>query len=202
MHGAGLMDDAECIARYLEGDVEAMETMVERHRRALYCFALAMTGRNADADEVFQETWFRALRALSRYRERNFRGWLLRIARNVFIDRVRKKKPERSIFEEDPDGVPMERVLSSPEPAPDARAADSEIGRRIGTAVARLPAEQREVFVLRMWSGVTFREIAVLQRTSINTALARMQYALKKLRQELRDDYLALAETEMRGMER
>lgn len=196
-----MTDGAECIAKYLDGDVEAMEAMVERHRRALYCFALGMTGRGPEADEVFQETWFRALRALPRYRERNFRGWLLRIARNVFIDRVRKKRPELSMDAENPDGISMDRVVSSPEPGPDARAADSEIGRRIETAVARLPAEQREVFALRMWSGITFREIAVLQRTSVNTVLARMQYALRKLRQELRNDYFALAGADVGGTE-
>jgi len=201
MHGAGLTDDAECIARYLDGEAEAMDAVVERHRRALYCFARGMTGRDSEADEVFQETWFRALRALPRYRERSFRGWLLRIARNVFIDRLRKMRPEVSMDEENAAGIAIGQVLSSPEPAPDARATDSEVGERIETAVARLPFEQREVFALRMWSGITFREIAVVQRTSINTVLARMQYALKKLRLELRDDYLALAGAEMKGAE-
>ena len=193
MSGAGLMDDEECISRYLDGEAEAMHAMVEKHRHALYGFVRGMTGQNAEADEVFQETWIRALRALPRYRARNFRGWLLRIAHNVVIDRARKRRREVSMDGENADGVSMGQVMPSAEPGPDSRAADFEIGQRIEAAVGRLPPEQREVFALRMRAGITFREIAVVQRASINTVLARMQYALRKLREELRGDYLMLA---------
>jgi RNA polymerase sigma-70 factor, ECF subfamily len=187
------LDDRECIVRYLSGDVEAMDAMVERYRRPLFGFVRSMSGSGADADEIFQETWFRALRSLSRYRSRNFRAWLFRIARNLLIDRQRKRKPDLSIDAENADGVALGSVLPGSDAGPDEVAAALETGRRVGSAVARLPVEQREVFVMRVQSGLTFREIAVIQKVSINTVLARMQYALRKLREELREDYGLMA---------
>ena len=65
-------------------------------------------------------------------------------------------------------------------------------GPRIAAAVAKLPAEQREVFLMRMEGDLPFKEIARIQKVSINTALARMQYALNKLRQDLKSDYADL----------
>ena len=193
MDGTDSMDVHECILRYLDGDADAMDAMVERYRRPLFGFIRSMTGSGADADEVYQETWFRALRSLPRYRARNFPGWLFRIARNLLIDRQRKRKPDVSMDEENSDGISLGHVLAGPEPAPDEAAAALETGRRVALAVAQLPAAQREVFIMRVQAGLTFREIAVIQKASINTVLARMQYALRKLRDELREDYGHLA---------
>jgi RNA polymerase sigma-70 factor (ECF subfamily) len=192
MHDTDLMEDNECIARYLGGDANAMDVVVNRYRSVLFWFILTMTGPGADADDVFQETWFRALRALPRYRDRNLRGWLLRIARNVHIDRVRKRKEEVSLDQETPDGFPVGSTLAGTGDSPDQEVSSLEIGRKIASAVNSLPSEQREVFMLRMRAGVTFREIADAQGVSINTVLARMQYALRKLRSELAEDYLIL----------
>ena len=60
--------------------------------------------------------------------------------------------------------------------------ADEDLGRRIARAVGSLPMEQKEVFVMRTYAGLPFKQIASVQRVSINTALARMQYAMAKLR--------------------
>jgi RNA polymerase sigma-70 factor (ECF subfamily) len=185
--------DKDLIARYRDGDTDALGELVERYRRQLFGYILNMTGGSTDADEVFQEVWFRAIRRLPRYRHGNFPGWLMRIARNFVIDRARQRKPVRSLDETRADGDAWVDRVADPAPGPGHAAEDRELGAQIRSAVAQLPAEQREVFVLRVQSGLPFKEIAALQGVSINTALARMQYALSKLRKELREEYEDLA---------
>jgi RNA polymerase sigma-70 factor (ECF subfamily) len=105
------------------------------------------------------------------------------------IDRARRRKPDMSLDVEMDEGKSMVQNLAGADPGPDERLSATELGRRIVGAVNALPAEQKEVFVLRAQSDLPFKEIARIQNVSINTALARMQYALAKLRPLLRDDY-------------
>jgi RNA polymerase sigma-70 factor (ECF subfamily) len=182
--------DETLINRYRDGDVHALERLVERHRRTLFGYIINMTEGREDADEVFQEVWFRAIRKLRLYRSKNFPGWLLRIAHNLVIDRARRRRPQVSL-DGGPDGdrPALGDSLADPAPSSADRAAHAEIASRIREAVAGLPAEQREVFVMRTVQGLGFKEIAAVQKVSINTALARMHYATGKMRVTLRDLY-------------
>jgi RNA polymerase sigma-70 factor (ECF subfamily) len=183
--------DADLLARYRRGDVGALETLVEKYRRPLFGYILNMTGGQEDADEIFQETWLRAIRKMGLYRQKNFFGWLVRICRNLVIDRARRRKPVVSLDREE-DGRSMIEALPGGEQAPSDRASMRDLEARLAKALETLPEEQKEVFVMRMQTGLAFKEIAELQGVSINTALARMQYALAKLRPLFADDYAAL----------
>jgi len=90
------------------------------------------------------------------------------------------------------DDSPFSEQLVSALPGPDCETGGRELGLRIEAAAARLPLEQREVFWLRMQADLSFKEIAKVQNCSINTALARMQYAVSKLRKELDGEYREL----------
>jgi len=184
--------DAELVKCYRSGDVGALQRLVEKYERPLLGFITHMVEGHDEAQEIFQEVWFRAINRLDRYRHRNFGGWLIRIARNLVIDRARRHRPDWSLDAEYADGWTLHGMLASASPDPFRAAADAETGRRIREAVAALPAEQREVFLLRVQANFSFKEIARIQRVSINTALARMQYALKKLRTALQDEYAAM----------
>ena len=189
------MDDRErsWLERYRQGDVNALGMLVEQYRRTLYAFILRMTEGRVDADEIFQEVWARAIKRLDRFDDRNLLGWLFRIAHNLVIDQGRRK---RAVVEAPAEPDTRTRWIDR---APDARvgpateAAGRDLGGRIRRAMARLPPEQREVFLMRMEGDIPFKEIARVQGVSINTALARMHYALGKLRQELQSDYDAFA---------
>lgn len=182
------------IAEYRGGDTQALGRLVEHTRRPLFGYIIKMMERSQDAEEIFQEVWFRAIRKLDTYEPRYFLAWLIRIAHNLVIDRGRKHGPVASLQDCNDEGIPLEDQIGSLDDVPDRSVAERELGVRIVAAASRLPEEQREVFMLRTEAGMPFKEIARIQGVSINTALARMQYALTKLREELREDLEAWRE--------
>lgn len=179
------MSDRELLAKYRSGDSGALDELIERHRRPLYGFILNMTDRPGDADDVFQEVWLRALRSIDGYEDRGFLSWLIMIARNLIIDRFRRRRPEVSYEQENEEGGSIENTLADCRAGPEDALAAVEMAARIRDAVESLPGEQKEVFLMRVEAELPFKEIAAIQGVSINTALARMQYALAKLRAKL-----------------
>ena len=179
------LEDHELIRRYLAGDETAFETLYARHRKRLYGYLNGLLpGQTAEADEVFQLTWIRVVDQLKNYRDQGcFPAWLFRLARNLLIDRVRRSRREGFLTELDREDVP--ELPAGPGAEPWRSMDESDLGRAIRAAVAELPDAQREVFLMRSSEEMPFREIARLQGCSINTVLARMQYALKHLRNRL-----------------
>jgi len=185
--------DSDLLSRYRRGDVNALSELVEKYRRPLFAYMLGMTEKRGDVDELFQEVWLRVIRKLGGYRQRSFYGWLIRIAHNLIIDRARRCKPDYSLDAQTKDeGRPLAEKIPDGHADAAALAADGDLGKRIAAAVGELPMAQREVFLMRAHSGLSFKEIASIQKVSINTALARMQYALAKLRSLLRSEYREL----------
>lgn len=172
--------DAELIAAFLRGDERAFEQLYERYKRLLYGFLNHLITNPSEVDDVFEETWLRVLDRLPKYRdEGRFSAWLFRVARNLYIDQLRKNRKFPAELELDAEDAPLIPGPSSQEP--DQEIHLGEVGAVIAQAVEQLPIEQREVFLLRQ-QDLAFREIAEIQGCSINTVLGRMQYAIKNLR--------------------
>ena len=177
--------DMVLIEAYLDGDQAAFAALYGRYKRQLYAYLGRMIPQDpASVDDVFQQTWVRAIRRLPDYRNRElFLAWLMRIAHNLAVDLFRSgaRRGEQSISDVDPEtDMPLTKEGDTPSGRLDRR----ELGEAIDRAVQELPPELREVFLLRQ-DGVSFREIAEIQHCSINTSLARMRYALNKLRTSL-----------------
>jgi RNA polymerase sigma-70 factor (ECF subfamily) len=188
-------DDARLLSAYRKGDAEALGALVEKYRRPLFGFIIRFSEGREDADEIFQEVWVRAIKNMNRYRQKSLLSWLFRIAHNLMIDRIRRRRPVVSLdTPASEDGVPLSEQLAGTGLGPDGLVGGRELGLRIEAAAAKLPADQREVFWLRMQADLSFKEIAKIQKCSINTALARMQYAVSKLRKELAGEYRELKE--------
>lgn len=182
-------NDEVLVKSYRKGDEEALAKLVDRYRARLFAFILNMAGRADEADDIFQDVWFRAIDRMGTYRDRNFLAWLTRIAHNLMIDRWRGRRASVSLdASEDEGGGNLSDRLSGPGPTPARQAETSDMVRRISVTVAALPLEQREVFLMRVQEDLSFKEIAKIQGVSINTALARMQYGLAKLRHLLEDE--------------
>ena len=189
------VDDAKLLAAYRDGDSAALGELVEKYKGPLFGFIYKFSEGREDADEVFQEVWVRAIKNMNKYRQKNLLSWLFRIAHNLMIDRIRRRKPMVSF--ETPvhdDGLAVSETLSGKELSPSDQTGGHALGKRINEAADELPLEQREVFWLRMQAGLSFKEIAKIQKCSINTALARMQYAVSKLQKELATEYKELQE--------
>jgi RNA polymerase sigma-70 factor (ECF subfamily) len=183
------LEDIELISRYKRGDVSALDTLVRRYRRQLFGYILNMSVNASEADEIFQEAWLKVIKKIGLYRHKNFLGWLVRITHNVIIDRIRRRKPNVSLDAESSEGGSPGSIIADKGPAPADGIENRDLAQAITNAVAMLPNEQKEVFLLRTKAEISFKEIAKIQGTSINTALARMQYALDKLRVPLREAY-------------
>ena len=177
--------DAQLIAGYLDGDEKCFEMLYYRYRKVLYGYLNNMlAGNQAEADEVFAETWTKVIDKLPRYRdEGKFSAWLFRMAKNIFIDRIRRSHPERfmSIDDENMMTLPDDNAFS-----PDRTLGATDTGKAIMEAISQLPNEQKEVFILRE-QDMSFKEIAQIQKCSLNTVLSRMRYAIKTLRSYLSD---------------
>ncbi|HKT74707.1 MAG TPA: RNA polymerase sigma factor [Steroidobacteraceae bacterium] len=177
-------DDGELMLRYARGDLRAFETLYRRHRGPLYRY-LARQSRNPEiADDLFQEVWSRVITSRERYEPRaQFRTFLYRIAHNCFIDHCRRSNVRA---ERGADWETVESSLAAPEgERPEVHAEHAQTMARYRAAVAALPAEQRDVFLLYEESGLSLEEIATISAVGPETAKSRLRYAVAKLKAAL-----------------
>jgi len=182
--------DEELVADFKGGDAEALGRLMERHKAAVYGYLLRLTGRREAAEDIFQEVFLKLVRNPAAYGERQkFRAWLFTVARNAAMDHFRRETSRAEIPLEGENGRPGPGDLAvSPEPGPEAAVLNKASAEKIAAALARLSPEQREVFYLRHYSELSFREIAELFSVPIGTVLARMSRAAALLRKELGKD--------------
>lgn len=180
--------DERLMRRFQAGDARAFEVLVRRHRSALWNFLLRHLGDRSRAEDLLQETLLRAVKASGEWVDRaKVTTWLFTIARNLATDEVRRAVHRRA---ESLDGgaddalAPIDRVAAE-DPPPDAAAEGALLRPRLAAALAALPEEQREVFLLREQGGLAFREIAEVTGVPENTVKSRMRYALEGLRKTL-----------------
>ncbi|MEI6167474.1 MAG: sigma-70 family RNA polymerase sigma factor [bacterium] len=179
------ISDEYLINLYVKGDINALDQLIVRYKKPLYSFLWRLTASSTEVEEIFQETWLRVIQKAAGFEQYRFKGWIFKIAYNLVIDRSRMKRGHLSLDQTSEYSEGLETLgdtIPAPGPSPDGQAANGDLKTALAQALASLPAEQKDVFVLRMEADMTFKEIAELQGTSINTALARMQYALAKLR--------------------
>lgn len=187
-------EDSELVAAYVQNaDERAFRMLVERHQERVYGYLLGMVRDTASADDLFQETFVKAVRAMREQKggyeaQGKWLQWILRIARNTALDHLRSRKRTRArlVMEKD-EGFELDQILVDGEPDASEQLQRSEQHEWLHACIDRLPPEQREVVLLRHESELTFREIADLTDCSINTALGRMRYALLNLRRMLQE---------------
>lgn len=187
-------DDTALMERYRTGDLAAFEALYRRHKDALYRYLLRLCRRQDVAEDVFQETWSKIVNARLSYRPTaKFRTFLFRVAHNCFIDYLRRNRRHDLAVRTDPD-----EELSR-EPGPETLAEQALLQRRLTLAMADLPQEQREAWLLHAEAGLNLDEIAEITGINRETAKSRIRYASSKLRNWL-DDVSARPDLEKVGM--
>ena len=176
-------DDGELMLRYSRGDMRAFETLYGRHRAGLYRYLVRQT-RNAEiANDLFQEVWSKVIATRDRYEPKAlFRTFLYRIAHNCFIDHCRRSSVRNETHGAE-DGW-ENTIAASDQDRPDTRAEQAQMAARYRAALAALPLEQRDVFLLYE-SGLSLDEIATIDAVGMETAKSRLRYAVAKLRASL-----------------
>ena len=189
-----MLSDRVLLNNYLSGDRSAISELIERHSQRVRSY-IGMMVRNDDiADDIFQETFIKAVKVIDegRYTDSGkFLSWVLRIAHNRVLDHFRREKSSRQINETEA-GYDMIGTLRLAEPNTEDDMIQGEIEQTIRELINSLPDEQQEVVRLRYFSKLSFQEIADETEVSINTALGRMRYALINLRKMIKDRNIVL----------
>ena len=160
----------------------AFEMLYRRHKDPLYRYFLRGAQNGATAAELFQECWSAVVRSRAAYEPRaKFTTWLYRIAHSKLVDYVRLRPQLLQPLEdsEEPSAPASER--------PDRMAESASTARRLLQALAHLPLEQREAFLMKEEGGLSLEEIAESTGVGRETVKSRLRYALVKLREELSD---------------
>ncbi len=188
------LPDQELISRFLNGNQQAIEVLISRHKDKVYTYIFLLVKDPVIAEDIFQDTFVKIVNSLvgGRYKDDGkFVSWTIRIAHNLTIDHFRKIKKSNEI-----QGDSFESyVLNSKKYAADnveEEIIKEQIRNDIRNLVDELPAEQKEVILLRHYGSLSFKEIAEQTGVSINTSLGRMRYALINLRKMIGEKNLSL----------
>lgn len=168
--------DAALIARWKAGDQRAATELVTRHASALARFAAA-SGARADLDELVQDTFVRAFASLDGFRgESSFRTWLFTIERRLLLDRRRSEKRR-------PEGAELHEgdAMTTFDPLDEVVATESQV--RVRRAIGRLTPTQRDVFLLRVTEGLSYKEIAAALDTTEGAARVHYHNAMRAIKE-------------------
>lgn len=189
-----VLSDQKLLNSYLSGDQRAISKLIERYSRRVRDYINMMVKDRDVADDIFQETFIKAVRVIDdgRYTDNGkFLSWILRIAHNQVIDHFRAQKQSRQVTEAEA-GYDVLGTLRFAERTVEDELVSSQIENDVRRLVELLPDERREVVMMRYYGGLSFKEIAEQTDVSINTALGRMRYALINLRRMIKEKNLVL----------
>ncbi len=190
------LQDNELVHMYILGNESALETLLNRHQRKIYSSILVVVKNTALAEDIFQDTFFKVIQTLKKgmYNEEGkFLPWVIRIARNLIIDHFRraKKMPPAPVYiNEEGEEVSVFNLLEGDCNTSQQEQESNLYKKNLKSLINQLPADQREVVIMRTYYDMSFKEISELTNVSINTSLGRMRYALFNLKKMIEESKL------------
>ena len=186
--------DQVLIREYLEGREVSFEILLNRYKDRVFGYILFTVKDKALANDIFQETFMKVIRTLKKgsYNEEGkFLPWVNRIAHNLMIDHFRRKKkyPTTNGGED----FDIFDIIPDRDESAEDKAIKAQAHAGVKKLIHRLPQDQKEVLMMRMYFDMSFKEIADRTNVSINTALGRMRYALINLRKLAKQEKFSLA---------
>lgn len=189
------ISDKELIGKYLKGDHNSLEILIQRHQNRIFAYILMIVKNRELADDLFQDTFIKViktLRAGSYNEEGKFLQWVMRIAHNLIIDHFRKAKRIPVIDNSRNENYNIFDTLDMMAPSVEDRMVTEQIHKDVRNLIELLPAEQKEVLYMRHYAEMSFKDISEITNVSINTALGRMRYALINLRKLIAEKNIIL----------
>jgi len=186
--------DDQLIESFASGNNQAFDVLLGRHQSRVYNFIFSILKDAALSDDAFQETFVKAITTIKQGRynaDGKFSSWILRIAHNIVIDHYRQTKNESTVSASQTEYDVFNRRDLAEETIEDMMV-DVNIRDDVRHLVRSLPAEQRQVLVMRYYRDMSFKQIAEKTGVSINTALGRMRYAILNLRRMARERHIEL----------
>jgi len=191
-----IIDDSQLVDAYVLGNESALAELIDRHKNKVYGFIFSKVLDKDITEDIFQDTFVKVILTLKegKYNEEGkFLPWVMRIAHNLTIDyfRSRRRMPVvgETFMDED---FSIFDFLADPEDCTETKIIKDQIDKELRQIIDFLPEDQQEVLKLRIFKGLSFKEIAEETDVSINTALGRMRYALINLRKVIEDKNLSL----------
>ena len=178
------MTDDMLVALYLEGNNSAFDILLNRHQDRLFNYIFFLVRSREVAEDIFQETFVKAITTLQQGRYQNdgkFSAWITRIAHNLVIDQFRIERNENAISNDEAEFDLLNDSKLS-EGTIENRMVNEQVLKDVRALIDELPDCQREVVFMRYYQDLSFKEIADMTGVSINTALGRMRYAVLNMR--------------------
>lgn len=188
-----IFTDKELIENYLIGDESCLETLVRRHKKVVFVSIYQIVKDRQLADDLFQDTFIKVINLLKlgKYKEQGkFLKWVLQIARNIVMDFYRNsvKLP----MHESRDDFDIFKTLSIHDANVEEKLIIDQIHLDVRKLIKILPEEQKEIVYLRHYKGMSYKEIALHTNVNVNTAIARMRYAIKNMRKIVKEKEIIL----------
>ena len=188
-----VLPDAVLVKNYISGDESALASLIERHQSKIYGFIYSKVNDRDLSDDIFQDTFIKVIKTLktkSYNEEGKFLPWVMRIAHNLVVDHFRKAK--KMPFQRETEEYSIFNYMTDNSLNIEGQIISEQVESDLAKLLEELPADQKEVLVMRMYQDLSFKEIADLTAVSINTALGRMRYALLNLRKIIEKNQIIL----------
>ncbi len=186
------LSDFELVKQFQSGQQKAFEIILNRYKQKVFTYINIQVKNKTIANDIFQDTFLKVINSLRNKKynhEDKLLAWIIRIAHNLVIDHFRKSNKMNTISNEQ-ENFDLFNLSRFSESTLDQKIDLSQIHKNVKDLIQYLPKEQKEVVVLRHFTGMSFKEISDQTGVSINTALGRMRYALINLRKMIEENKL------------
>lgn len=194
MSNLSKMTDDMLVNLYVEGNNQAFDVLLNRHKDRLYSYIYFIVRSREVAEDIFQETFVKAIVTLQQGRynsDGKFSAWLTRIAHNLVIDSFRQERNENTVSNDESE-VDLFNNADLCDDNIEMQMINDQTLADVRRLVDALPDNQREVIYMRFYQDLSFKEIADITGVSINTALGRMRYAILNMRRIAREKDIVL----------
>ena len=187
--------DQDLINAYLKGSDYAFEILLNRHKDRVYSSIYMFVKDEELADDIFQDVFIKIVDTIRKGKynhEGKFIQWALRISYNLCVDHFRKNKRRTKVSSNE--SFDILNIIESGEPNTEDSMIQNQSHNKLRQIIDRLPEEQKEVVLLRHYADMSFKEISLLTKVSINTSLGRMRYALINMRKMITENESVMGE--------